>query len=153
VSAPGPARARAAAALVGVALAAAAAASPTDAQPGQSSSRLAVEAPGWALEGRAVELRVEPRGALAGRPLTLTVVVDGHAVDRLASDGGRTRVRIDAGHLAPGRHRIGVKTGTEASFVELRVVARRALWLPAGVALLLAALAIRAALGRRRRAS
>ena len=143
-----PARARGAAALVAAAFATAALAAP----PGRSSPRLVIEAPRWALEGRALALGVEPRGALAGRPLTLVVMVDGRAIDRVSCDGGRATLQIAAEHLAPGLHEVGVKTGTESSFVPVEVVARRVLWLPAGLALLLAALAILGLRRRRRRA-
>jgi len=114
------------------------------------SPRLTLSGPRWAIAGSDVTVTVTTSGALAasGSSPVLTLAVDGVAVERLPSTGNRTRIVLGWQRLAPGRHEITVKTGTERAGYELEVLPRRPVWIAVG----LAGLALGASLGLWRRA-
>lgn len=140
-------RAPAAAILVALALAATARAVPAaDEEP---SERLVLTGPAWSIEGRPLTLAVETRGALAEQAVGLLVFVDGRHVAVAKTRGNTVRVEIPAAALPAGSRRILVKTGSERSWLEVRILSRASLW--AGATSLVAATVGIAAVARRRR--
>jgi hypothetical protein len=138
-----------AAVLIALALAGTAHAVPAAGAEPERSERLVLTGPTVAIEGRPLALRVETRGALSGQPVRLLVFVDDRLLDEILTDGARAHVEVPAASLAAGRRRILVKSGSERTWTEVRVLPRAWLW-GAG-ALLLGAAAAAAALARRRR--
>jgi hypothetical protein len=112
------------------------------------SERLSVRAPAWSLAGRGLTLEVTASGALAERRSSLVVAVDGRMVSRESVEGGRATIAIAAEALPVGRSVISVKTGSERSVVEVRVLPVAYAF---GAAVAAAALLIAAVLLRRRR--
>lgn len=113
------------------------------------SERLALSAARWSIEGLGVELRIEPRRALAGQRFSALISVDGAAVERVEVAGVELRHRLRSAALIPGRHEIAVKSGTESSTISIYVLSR--VWLWAGGALAAALLAALWSIRRRRR--
>jgi hypothetical protein len=86
------------------------------------SDRMTVSAPAWIWSGRPTEIRVETRGALAARRVSLLVSVNGNTVDTVPTEAGAATIEIAARHLRGGVNRIAVKTGTERVELNLRVM-------------------------------
>lgn len=141
---------RATAAAIFVALAVAGTARAVPAADGEvPSERLVVTGPAWSIEARPLTLAVETRGALAERPASLLVFVDGRQVAEAKTEGNTARVEVPGAALAAGSRRILIKTGSERSWIDVRVLPR--LWLWGGGAVLLAGAVGIAAVARRSR--
>lgn len=136
-------RVPAAAATALVLLASAAAAS-------ANTRTLHVETDGWGFAGRPLEVLIEPRGPLAGRGLTVTIFVDDERLADVALPRRAVTYRLPTRGLAPGRHRVLLKCGSERATFEFRLLPR---WLPGAAAFATLALAgIALSVVRRRRA-
>ncbi len=81
---------------------------------------LELRATSWVLPGRPLAIEIEQHGLLEGRRLAIYLFVDDNQFDRLTTQGDRTRARIPLPELAPGSHRLAVRSGTEAAEVAFR---------------------------------
>jgi hypothetical protein len=113
------------------------------------SERLALRAPAWIVAGGGLTVEVRASGALAESRSSLVVAVDSQVVSRAKLEAGRASIAIAAADLPAGRRSISVKTGSERSVVELRVVPAAWAAAVAGAAAVVVALVWR----RRRRAA
>jgi hypothetical protein len=125
----------------------------------EGSERLRLTAPAVHFGPAPFPLRVETRGALAERPVTLTVAVNGAVLDPVRVRAGVAVIPVPKAALRAGRNQLIVKTGSERTTIEPFVVPLAA-WLPAlllaaggGVLLARRGLASRAPGGSRRRSS
>ncbi|MBP9822821.1 MAG: hypothetical protein KBF21_01230 [Thermoanaerobaculia bacterium] len=139
--------------LAGLLLPAAARAVPASAV-SPDAGALAVRTPGWVLPSRPLEVTLEQRGVLSGRRITVFLFIDGNQLERVATTADRTRTRMPAADLAPGRHVLSARSGREVAQCEFRVIPWS--WLAgagAGLLLVLAGggLAFARARGARRR--
>jgi hypothetical protein len=109
---------------------------------------LTLEARGWVVAGRPLELRIVPHGPLEGRRLTVTIFVDDERVDDVDLPRAPATFVLPTADLAAGRHRILAKTGSERATLEVRVFPAS---MGRAVALALLASAAAAFVWRRRR--
>jgi hypothetical protein len=103
------------------------------------SERLELEAPRWWFSRLPVRIEAVPRGILAGREASLTVSVDSNVAGRWKTEGKPTTIWIPGTDLAPGSHRILVKTGSERSEVDVQLISIVWLATPLAIAAALAA--------------
>ena len=123
--------------LAALALALTASASPLRAA---GDDTLHLESAGWAIAGRPLALHVEPRGPLADKRLTVIVFVDDERVGKFDLPRRAATHALPTAGLAPGRHRLLLKCGSERIESSFRVLPG---WLPwAAGAALAAALAL-----------
>jgi hypothetical protein len=108
---------------------------------------LDVEVSFWAFPNRPVAISVQQQGVLAGRRVAVYLFVDENQVGRIHTTGDRTRVSVDMPPLAPGRHRLLAKVGTESVETEFRVLS----WFTVGIPALAVLAAIAYGLARARR--
>lgn len=83
---------------------------------------LAVEASAWVFPSRPLTLTIEQRGVLAGRHLAVYLFVDQNQFERVTTAADRTQATVELPELAPGRHLLVARVGTEAAQTEFRVV-------------------------------
>jgi hypothetical protein len=105
------------------------------------SDRLELRAPAWVLAGGGLTIEVLASGALAESRSSLVVAVDSQVVSRANLDAGRASIAVAAADLPAGRRSISVKTGSERSVVEVRVLPAAWAAAAAGAAALVVALA------------
>lgn len=83
---------------------------------------LAVEASAWVFPSRPLGITVEQRGVLAGRHLAVYLFVDQNQFARITTAADRTRTTVELPELAPGRHLLVARVGTEVAQTEFRVL-------------------------------
>ncbi len=103
----------------------------------------------WAFPNRPLAITLEQRGVLAGRRLAVDLFVDQNQFARIHTAADRTRVSVETPPLAPGKHRMMAKAGTE--FVEVDFQVLSWLWLAIPAILVFIAIAFGLARVRRRR--
>lgn len=102
----------------------------------------------WAFPNRPVTITLEQKGVLAGRRVAVYLFVDQDQVARIPTRGDHTRVSVPMPPLAPGRHLLMAKVGTEVVEKEFRVLSW--FWLAGLASALLALIAYGLARTRRR---
>ena len=93
------------------------------------SERLEATAPAWILDGMPLEIRVETRGSLARRPVSIVVAANADVIGSFTTEDGVARAPVPGRELRAGRNRFAIKTGSERTSLEVLVVPW---WAPAG---------------------
>ena len=126
------------AAAIAVAMAAAPVA--TAAFAAEQDPQLLVDAPAIVWSKDRIAIVVEQRGGLAGRKMRVTVHVDDGLVDGYPTGGDETPIAVEGLDLAPGSHRLMVKSGTFEARATFRYVP--AAWAAGAAALVAAVVAV-----------
>lgn len=85
-------------------------------------SDLAVEASAWVFPSRPLGITLDQSGVLAGRHLAVYLFVDQNQFARVTTAADRTRTSVELPELAPGRHLLVARVGTEVAQTEFRVL-------------------------------
>lgn len=84
--------------------------------------QLAVDVPFVVWSPDQLRIEVEQRGGLVGRRMLVTVHIDDGLIGGYPTGGERTPIAVEGFTLAPGRHRLLIKSGTHAARATFRYI-------------------------------
>lgn len=88
--------------------------------PGRTA--LSLHARTWVFPGRPLPVTVDQAGVLAQRRLAVYLFVDQNQFERITTQGDRTQTSVALPPIAPGRHVLMARSGTEVATAEFRVL-------------------------------